>query len=87
MKTNMIFNDLQNIIKLFYTTWHIYNMCACYSHSLSFKTIRRNALWSNHQRNRRELRVRGQAIFVVVCLPRVLYASWIRDVMRRVGEI
>lgn len=63
---------------------------AC-SHSLSFKTIHRNALWSNHQRNRRELRgelrVRGQTIFVVVCLPRVLYASRIRDVMRRVGEI
>ena len=59
---------------------------AC-SHSLSFKTIHRDALWSNHQRNRRKLRVRGQTIFVVVCLPRVLYASRIRDVMRRVGEI
>ena len=55
---------------------------AC-SHSLSFKTIHRNALWSDQ----RELRVRGQTIFVVVCLPRVLYASRIRDVMRRVGEI
>jgi hypothetical protein len=55
---------------------------AC-SHSLSFKTIHRDALWSAQ----RELRVRGQSIFVVVCLPRVLYASRIRDVMRRVGEI
>ena len=55
---------------------------AC-SHSLSFKTIHRDALWSDQ----RELRVRGQSIFVVVCLPRVLYASRIRDVMRRVGEI
>ena len=55
---------------------------AC-SHSLSFKTIHRDALWSDQ----RELRVRGQSIFVVVCLPRVLYASRIRDVVRRVGEI
>ena len=55
---------------------------AC-SHSLSFKTIHRDALWSDQ----RKLRVRGQSIFVVVCLPRVLYASRIRDVMRRVGEI
>ena len=29
----------------------------------------------------------GQPIFVVVRVPRVLYASRIRDVMRRVGEI
>ena len=62
---------------------------AC-SHSLSFKTIHRDALWSDQRELRgdqRELRVRGQSIFVVVCLPRVLYASRIRDVMRRVGEI
>ena len=59
---------------------------AC-SHSLSFKTIHRDALWSAQRELQRELRVRGQSIFVVVCLPRVLYASRIRDVMRRVGEI
>ena len=59
---------------------------AC-SHSLSFKTIHRDALWSAQRELQRELRVRGQTIFVVVCLPRVLYASRIRDVMRRVGEI
>ena len=72
------------------TTWSFARAAIktdAYSHSLSFKTIRRNALWSNHRSNRRELRVRGQSIFVVVCLPCVLYASRIRDVMRRVGEI